>query len=112
MPLRSPRGTGGRDLEKAQHTVRFVDDLDDSPARSSTDSDLAARSRLLAQQQQHQPATSSRRSLLYRIISPEVIPWILTCVFASTTIWLLMERPETMIDYGSYETRFSTDLSM
>lgn len=83
-----------RDLEKA-HGVRFVDE-----PRSSTDSDMAARPRIL------QP----RRSWRSRLISPEAIPWLLTCIFATTTILLLWERPESR-RFGSYETRFSSDLS-
>ncbi|CAN8099688.1 unnamed protein product [Discula destructiva] len=96
MALKSPRT---RDLEKSQ-SVRFgsVQYLDDP--RSSVDSDTAARPQVF------QPRHTSWRS---RIISPEVIPWILTCVFATTTILLLLERPETW-HFGSYETAFITDL--
>ncbi|KAF3762725.1 hypothetical protein M406DRAFT_333095 [Cryphonectria parasitica EP155] len=92
MPLKSPRRS--RDLEKAVQSVRFVDE-----PRSSTDSEIAARPRLV------QP----RRSWRSRIISPEVIPWVLTCVFATTTILLLLQRPESR-RFGSYEMRFRTDL--
>lgn len=93
MPLKSP--TRPRDPEKADR-VRFADE-----PRSSADIDDAARPRVIQ---------AARPSLLSRIVSPEAIPWILTCVFATTTILLLMERPDSM-NYGSYETRFSTDFS-
>lgn len=83
-----------RDLEKAQ-CVRFVDE-----PRLSTDSEIAARPRMLPPQ----------RSWRSRLISPEAIPWLLTCIFATTTILLLSERPESR-RFGSYEMGFSTDLS-
>lgn len=93
MPLKSPTRT--RDPEKADR-VRFADE-----PRSSADIDDAARPLVIG---------TPRRSLLSRIISPEAIPWFLTCVFATTTILLLLERPDS-VGYGSYETRFSTDFS-
>lgn len=96
MPLRSPKP---RDLEKSQ-SVRFgpVQYADDP--RASTDSEVAGRPHLVL----------PRRSLRSRIISPDAIPWFLTCVFATTTILLLLQRPDTL-QYGTYETAFTTDLS-